>query len=187
MKWIGSRISFVDGKDKTSIIVYPDDIFWQKALMGAWFAMWVSIGVTMMWSLTLKLSEQEQIIVWIFLVFWLYFAVRVGRAFFWLLWGREMIKIDGIALTFKKSIKSYGKATPYYLENIRKMSVFTPKLNSFQEVYENSPWIRGGERIEFEYLGKTIRFGRKLTDKDAKLLHGLITKKLDEQLRRKKG
>ena len=67
------------------------------------------------------------------------------------------------------------------------MSVFTPKLNSFQEVYENSPWIRGGERIEFEYLGKTIRFGRKLSDKDAKLLHGLITKKLEEQLRRKKG
>lgn len=186
MKWIGSRISFVDSKNKLSVVIYPETVFWQKALMGAWFSMWMTIGITMFWSLSLKLSEQERIIVWIFLAFWFYFALKVGRAFFWILWGKEMIKVDEIALTYKKSIKKYGKATPYYLENIRKVSVFTPKMNSFQEVYENSPWIRGGERIEFDYLGKMIRFGRKLPDKEAKLLHSLITKKMDDFLRKKK-
>jgi hypothetical protein len=185
MKWIGERISVFEGKEKTSVVIYPENVFWQKGLMGAWFAMWLVIGGVMFWSLSLELSEKERIIVFIFLSFWLFFAVRVGRAFFWLMWGKEMIKIDSIALTYKKSIRNYGKAIPYYVENIKKISLHQPKENSFQSVYEASPWIRGGERIEFEYLGKNIRFARKLSEKESKLLYQLITKKMEEYLKLK--
>ena len=79
-----------------------------------------------------------------------------------------------------------GKAKEYYLENIKKVRVSVPKANSFQAAWENSPWIRGGERIEFDYLGKTIRFGRKLNQQDSKLLFQLLTKRLEDQLKKKK-
>lgn len=186
MKWIGNRISFVDEKKKTTIVISPEDVFWHKALLGAWFCMWLVIGGTMMWSLSLKLSDQEKIIVFVFLVFWAYYAIRVGRTFFWLLWGKEMIKVDETALTIKNTIKSYGKAVPYYLENIKKIRVNTVEANSIQAVWEKSPWIRGGERIEFDYMGKTIRFGRKVGDKDVKVLFNLLTKRIEEQLKAKK-
>lgn len=154
--------------------------------MGAWFCMWLVIGATMTWSLSLRLTQQEQIIVAIFLVFWAYYAVRVGRAFFWLMWGKEMLKIDETALYVKRSIRGYGKSVPYYLENISKIRIQQPKENSIQAVWEASPWIKGGERVEFDYMGKTIRFARKITEKDARLLFNLITKRIDERLRAKK-
>lgn len=187
MKWIGKRISFIDDKRKTTIVIYPEDNFWQKALLGAWFCMWLTIGGTMMWSLSLKLTDQEKIIVFVFLVFWAYYAYRVGRTFFWLLWGKEQLKIDETALTIKNGIKSYGKATPYYIENIKKIRLIHIEPNSIQAVWEKSPWIRGGERIEFDYMGKTIRFARKLEEKDVKLLFNLVTKRVEDQLRMKRS
>lgn len=186
MKWIGARISFVDDKKRTTIVIYPENIGWQKALMGAWFFMWLTIGATMFWSFTLKLTEQEKIIVFVFLVFWGYYAIRVGRAFLWMMFGKEKLKIDETALTLKNTIKDYGKATPYFIENIKKVRIQQPKENSIQAVWESSFWIRGGERLEFDYLGKTIRFGRKLEEKEVKLLFNLITKRIEEQLKGKK-
>ncbi len=61
-----------------------------------------------------------------------------------------------------------------------------PEQKSLQSAWENSPWIRGGERIEFEYMGKNIRFGRKLKESEAKQLFQLITKRIDEQLKNRK-
>lgn len=187
MKWIGERISFVDDKAKTTIVIYPENVTWVKGLMGAWVAMWTVIGVTMVWSYyTFKLTDQENLIIYIFMAFWFYYAVKVFRSFAWLMWGKELIKINEASFTYKKSVKNYGKATPYYFENIKKISMSTPKERSFQAIWEASPWIRGGERLEFEYMGKVIRFGRKLEEKEAKLLFNLITKKIEEKMKKKK-
>lgn len=186
MKWIGERISFVDEKKRTTIVIYPENVFWHKALMGAWFFMWLTIGGTMMWALTLKLTDQEKIISFVFLTFWAYYAFRVGRTFLWLLWGKERLKVDETALTIKTTIREYGKAVPYFLENIKKIRINQVETNSIQAVWEKSPWIRGGERIEFDYMGKTIRFARKLEEKEVKLLFNLITKRIEDQLKTKK-
>lgn len=186
MKWIGERTSFVDDVHRTTIVIDAENIGWQKAVMGAWVSMWMTIGFTMMWSFTLKLTEQEQIIVVIFLVFWAYYAYRVGRQFLWLLWGKEYIKINETSLSIKNGIKKYGKSKAYFLENITKMTTEQPKENSIQSIWEKSPWIKGGERIEFEYGGKRIKFGRKLNEKDTKILFQLISKRIEDQLKRKK-
>lgn len=187
MKWIGERVSFVDEKGWTTIVIYPEKKPLVTALMGAWVAMWLTIGVTVIWSLfSLKLSQQEEIILYIFLTFWGYYAFKVIRSFFWILWGKELIKIDEAALHYKRSIRQYGRSTPYYLENIRKVELFQPESRSIQSVWEASPWVQGGERIQFEHLNKQVKMARKLKEKDAKLLFSLITKRIDENLRRKK-
>lgn len=187
MKWIGERVSFLDDKKKTTFVIYPQNIGWKKSLMGAWFAMWLTIGGVVFWSFSaFELKQQEQIILFVFLVFWFYYAIRVGRAFFWLLWGKELLKIDEISFTIKNTIKGYGKAKPFFLENIQKIRVSQPKENSIQAVWEASPWVNGGERLEFDYLGKTIRFGKKLDEKEAKLLFNVITKRVEDQLKKKK-
>lgn len=187
MKWIGKRISFEEDKLKTTIIIYPDNNGWINSIMGAWVAMWYAIGATMIWSyFKLELSEQENIIVIVFLVFWLYYAVKVSRRFFWLLWGKELIKIDETALYYKKSVRQFGKSVPYFLENISKIRLFHPKERSIQAVWEQSAWVSGGERIEFDHMGKIIKLGKKLTEKDTQLLFKLITKRIEERLRKKK-
>lgn len=188
MKWIGKRISFIDDKNKTTIVIEPDNVFWVNALMGAWVMMWLVIGGIFIWSLfALTLTEQETIIMVVLVTFWFYYAVRVTRSFLWLLWGKESIKIDEVSFIYKKSIKGYGRAVPYYLENIHKIRVSMPKERSFQSAWEASPWVKGGERLEFDYMTKQIRFGRKLEEKDAKLLYQFVVKKVEQQLKKKKG
>ena len=155
--------------------------------MGAWVAMWFTIGATVIWSyFTFTLTEQEQIIIYIFMAFWAYYALKVTRSFFWLLWGRELLKLDETGLFYKRSIKSYGKSSQYFYENIAKMEVYQPKEKSMQAIMEQSPWVKGGERIDFQHFGKTIRFGRKLNPKDTELLFKLITKRIEERLRKSK-
>ncbi len=188
MKWIGERISFVDDKQKTTFVIYPEGKGIVKSLMGAWFSMWMIIGSVVIWYyFTFPLNQQLSLILIVFLVFWFYYAVKVGRSFFWILWGKELIKVNEAALTYKKSVRNYGKAIPYYLENIQKIRMYQPKETSLQAVWEASPWVRGGERIEFDYMGKTIRLGRKLNEKDSKLFFNLLTKRVDERLRKVKN
>jgi hypothetical protein len=184
MKWIGKRISFVEDKHRTTIVIYPEDKTWIKALMGAWVAMWLVIGAATVGSFFMfNLPQQQQLILIVFIVFWSYYAIKVIRSFAWLMWGRELIKIDEIAVHYKKSTRGYGKSIPYYLENIKKIAISIPEERSIQHAWEISPWIRGGERIEFEYLQKTIRIGRKIEEKEAKLLFNLLTKKIEERLK----
>lgn len=186
MKWIGNRISVVDTKEKTTIVIHPDKKAFITALMGAWIFMWYSIGITVLWSyFTFKLTQQEKLILVIFMSFWLYYAVRVTRSFLWLLWGTENLKVDNLALTIKNATGKVGKANSYYLENIKKIRLQVPKERSFQTAWEASPWVRGGERIEFDYMGKVIRLGRKLPEKDATLLFNILTKRIEEHLKTK--
>jgi len=46
MNWIGNRISFIDSKGKTTIVISPEKNYLITALMGAWLAMWITIGCT---------------------------------------------------------------------------------------------------------------------------------------------
>ena len=88
MKWIGNRITFEDDKLKTTIVIRPEDKPLIKALMGAWVAMWMVIGVTVAWYyFNFDMTKQEKVIVFIFMTFWFYYAFRVFRSFFWLMWG----------------------------------------------------------------------------------------------------
>lgn len=186
MKWIGDRISFVDAKNKTTIVIKPERSNLVNATIGAWIFMWYGIGITISISLfTLNLTQQEQIALIIFMTFWIYYAIRVTRSFLWLMWGSENLMIDELGLVIKNSTGKYGKAKVYYLENIKKMGVEMPKKKSLQAVWEASPWVNGGERIIFDYVAKKVRFGKKITEKEAELLFNLVTKRIEDHLKRK--
>ena len=149
MKWIGKRISYNEDNTKTTFIVTPNEPTFVKALMGAWFFMWLGIGITIITAFaTLKFTEQEQIITVIFLSFWLYYFVRVGRSFLWILYGKEYLKVDKIALTLKTSIKNYGKARIYYLENIKKI---TENLEYYRNKLASLPPNQAAQKI-IEYI-----------------------------------
>ena len=120
------------------------------------------------------------------MTFWAYYAIRVGRSLFCILWGKELIKIDEAAFIYKKSVKTYGKARHFLLDNITKMRMYEMKEGSFQAIWEASPWVKGGERLEFDYLGKVVRFGRKIPEKDGILLFKLLSKRIDQNIRKMK-
>lgn len=185
MKTISDRISFNDSQDKTTIVILPPQLGWKTKLIGAWLLMWYAVGAYIIYQLFQPFPQQEAIILMIFLSFWAYFAFKVTKTFLWLTMGKEFIKINETSVTVKKSIRSYGKAIPYYLENITKIRVSEQKENSFQAQFEKSAWVMGSEKIEFDHLGKTIKLGRKLDEKETKLLFGVLTKRIEQFLRKK--
>jgi len=185
MKWIGNRVSYVDDKNLTTIVIYPERVTWKNNLLAAWFTMWLLIGGYVISQLFLDYSRDEKLILIVFLSFWLYFAVRIGKATFWQLFGKELIRINDQALILKKSILSYGKAHPYFFENIKKIQLDEVKASNFGFQFEQSIWVLGGERISFDYKGKLVRLGRKLDEKDVKLLFKLLTARIEERLRKK--
>lgn len=186
MKWIGERISFVDRKDEITVVIYPPNIGGKKIALIIWTILWYAVGGAVLSQLFYDYSQQEKIFMIVFLSFWLYYAVRVTRTLVYISYGREYIKLDKTALRIKKATGKYGKANQYFLENISKFETFELKDSSFQAVYENSPWVRGTDKIQFQYLGKTISFGRKLSAKDADVLYKLLLKRIDKLLRAKK-
>jgi hypothetical protein len=185
MKTIGNRISFEDKPGKTTVVIVPENNVFINVVMGAWLAMWYAIGFTVAWSLfTLSLIEQERIILYIFLVFWVYYAFRISKSFFWILYGKELIKVDSDGFYIKKSFMTYGKSILYLFNNIKDFQFEVPEARSFQSAWESSPWINGGERFSFMYFGKGKRFGRKLNEKDAQLLFNLLINKIKKHRKR---
>ena len=184
MKSIGERISLNEEKSKSTIVIYPVKKAFITALIGAWVAMWWMIGGIMVWSyFNFELGRQEKLIIIIFMAFWAYYAFRVTKQFFWTLWGNEFIKIDGMGLTIKKSIRGFGKANLYFYENISEFKWEVPKDKSMQASWEASPWVGGGQRLDFEYYKKKIRFGNKLNEKDARRLFQFMTHEMDKFIR----
>jgi mRNA-degrading endonuclease HigB of HigAB toxin-antitoxin module len=185
MKWIGNRISIVENKDATTLVIYPEQSTWKSTLLYSWFSMWTAIGVLVTLQFFENYSREEKLILVVFMVFWTYFFVRIGRSVLWQAKGKELIKLNDQAFILKKSIFGYGKAHEYFYENIKKIRVYEPKPNSFEDYFQNAYFFVGGERLIFDYAGKEIRFARKLDEKETKLFFQYLTKQIETKLRRK--
>ncbi len=168
MKWLSKRISVKKQATFTTIIITPIQNFWVNLLMGAWLGMWITIGSVVVSSFFIfKLSYQEEVILWIFLSFWVYYLQKISRSFLWLLYGKELLKIDEVGINYKRSIFKYGKTHVIFFENVLSISARFPEDNSLESVWESSPWINGGERIHLETKLKTYTLGRKLIKQEA--------------------
>lgn len=129
------------------------------------------------------LKNQEQLILWVFLSFWLFYLIRIGRTFLWIHYGQELIKLGEFSIDYKRSIFKYGKAHVIFYENIVGFTTHFPKENSFESVWESSPWIGGGERIFLETKLKTYKIGRKLSIQES---HSLL-EKINNQIKKRKS
>ncbi len=192
-KMIGDRISTLTEKDKTSIVIYPKRERFKEALLFGWVVAFTIVGIYMIYLLAgglhsidntgiegdpEEIIKNQKIYITVFLGFWLYFEFKVVSGLLWLLFGKELILINNKGLTIKNSIFGYGKARTYFHENIKNLGLVEHKPFSFGFDYENAFWRKGTDTIIFDYLHKTISFGKKLNEKDAKLLMRFIADRL---------
>lgn len=186
MKWIGNRITFVDKKERISFVIYPPKLGRKKHLVVVWFALFFAVGVYVSTRFFADFSQDEKMMLFIFMAFWAYFAVRVFRTILYLYFGREYIKLDKTCLRIKIATGEYGKARQFFIENLSKFKFIELKDSSIQKVYDDSPWVKGTNRIQFEYFGKKYAFGRKLDNKDAEMLYKILTRRIEKYSNNKK-
>ncbi|WP_066759667.1 hypothetical protein [Crocinitomix algicola] len=195
-KWIGDRISIVDQDKSTTIVIHPIRVWWKEILLTLWVVSFTFIGLYMLYQLltgfvglnymdipTEEELDNQRIYAIVFLGFWGYFEFKTVKALLWYRFGKELLRLDLDGMTIKKSILSYGKANRYFFENIKKFGQRKQEETSFGQFFENAYWSMGTDALSFSYMGKEKSFGRRLNDKDSRLLMRLIDDRIKKLLK----
>lgn len=179
IKSISERVSYKDHTDYTTIVISTKIDRWKESLMLFWLMAWTFCGAYFIYELIAnEYDRQTTIGLVIMLAFWVYFEVRIGRAFLWRKYGVEFLKIEDNQLFYKRSIKGYGKAKSYFCSNIKSIEKIERNKLSPLSFLEFSSWFIGGETIRFLHDGKTIQFGMQLSDKESSKLLDTFKKKV---------
>jgi hypothetical protein len=179
IKWISPRISFKRHQDYSGIVISARIDRWKEGLLLAWLISWTFIGGYFVYTLTTPLTQDQKTYMIILLSFWAYFEFRIFKAWRWRRWGTEFIRINEETLMLKKGIGKYGKAYRYDLENIKNLALIDRPPHALTRQFESSFWVIGGEMLQFEYLGKTIIFGRQISDEEAAKLLNVLMKEVE--------
>lgn len=198
-KWIGDRISVEDNDGITTIVINPIRIWWKEILLTLWVMSFTFVGLVMMYMLFTNFAslnyagtpteedvDNQVIYGVVFLGFWAYFEYKTVKSLLWYRFGKELIRIDNDAFLLKRSILSYGKANRYFFENMKNVHQRKEESTSFNTYFENAFWALGTDAIAFDYQGKTKSFGRRIDQKEGRLLLRLIDDRVKKKLKVKR-
>lgn len=169
MEYIGSRISVLEKEDELSIIVLNGATKQKNTSLLLWIIAWLFCGSVVLWQFFEIDDRQSKLTLMVWLSFWAYFAYVIIKAYRWRVAGKEVIKIKEGKLFIKRDQKGKGKIAIYLLDHVQDLRIVKVK-KSFLNFLNDSYWLISGERLLFDYYGKTIKFGIQLEQKDASAL-----------------
>lgn len=167
MKLISDRVSVSEKEDVLSIVILPTTEKKKLNLMLLWLLAWTGCGVIVLINYFKLNNTDARMFIIIYLSFWFYFEYKIARAFIWKKYGREKVWLKTGKLFHQKEINGKGKIKEYEIGLINDLKIIELSHASFADTINQSFWIKGGERIQFQYLSKTIPFGMQLNDKEA--------------------
>lgn len=178
---MSDRVSIDRADGRTSVVISARLPKGKEALLVAWSLAWLASGTYVaIMRTTLPDGDPKRHYWLVFLAFWTYFMVRVGRAALWRLKGFELWRLKDGVLTIKDSLFGYGKASPYFVENIQKLGALNLDRTSLKYQLNDSFWTIGGERLGFEHLGRKVIFGKGLNEAETKRLLFVLQEALRE-------
>jgi len=181
MKFIGERVSYKNHEDFTTIVISTKIDRWKETMLLTWVIGWTICGGVFFYYLFAgDFPREQRLMLLVMCIFWLFFEIRIGKAYLWRKSGMEFIKIDKDIMTIKKSILSYGKAIPYQLGRIKDVQGLELNPKGFSKSMNDSFWVIGQGTVRFFYNGKEVRFGTQLDTKEAYKLAGVIQKFIKE-------
>jgi hypothetical protein len=101
----------------------------------------------------------------------------IGYAWLNQIAGREIVTVDGTALTVTRQLFRILRSKSYEIANVKDLRISRPSANSDW----SSPvqaWGIGGGAVSFDYGSRTIRFGVGLDEAEAKQLVQLFHTRL---------
>lgn len=172
-----AKINVVDTQEGKVITIIPELLLWQRTALWIWVIVWMITGLLAIFGMYLKGSGDQLLYLLVFFSLWLYFLYYAGRAILWYSKGREFVRITDETLDYKRSLAGYGRAVQYDLGTIKELGMVNLGEKSFAKAYQNAFWTVGAEQIGFEYLGKKVVIGRRLSESDARKIIRWIQKK----------
>jgi hypothetical protein len=184
MEYLSERVSVDRQADRTSVVISARVGRVKERLLLVWVLAWALCGAYVFYLLPgIPKGEPLRQFLLVFLAFWVYFLIKIGKAALWRLKGFELWRIKNGTLTIKDSLFGYGKATDHFVDNIQKLGLINEDPASWKWQWNQSSWVIGGERLGFEYLGRKVVFGKGLTEEEARRLVPILKDALKQQLK----
>ena len=76
---------------------------------------------------------------------------------------------DGV-MYYQKEVNKKGKISQFNLELVDKVKMLELSNTSLADTVNQSFWVRGGERLEFQSQAKVQRFGLQISDEEARII-----------------
>ena len=177
MQNIGDRIEVNQGKSELLVKIFPKISPRDKLILNIWLVAWTLCGVAVISQLLVGgYSDQEQLFMLIYLVFWVYLELKVLHAYRWNKWGKEIIQLREGKMEYTKEIGKRGLPVIFNVDqSIRFRYVSEVEKGIWNEI-NKSPWMVGGEVVEFAVEGRVRRLGMKLDAKEGERLANLLNK-----------
>lgn len=166
MKVISDRVSILEKDNVFSLVILPTTDRKKLVILFLWLMAWTICGVIVFANYFNITNKEAKIFIIVYLSFWAYFEYKIARAYTWKKFGKEKLWIKKGKLLYQREVSGKGKIKEFDLELINDLRAIELSPTSFADTINQSFWIKGGERLEFECQGKFVRFGMQLSDKE---------------------
>jgi hypothetical protein len=175
---IGTRSSILIKDNVFSLVILPTEDKKKTNWLFLWLFAWTVSGMIVMMSyFKLTITNQKlMIIVW--LGFWAYFEYKIIKVFMWKRFGKEKLWIKNGILHYQQNINGRGKIVEYNANLIADLQLIELVEGSIVDTFNQTFWVKGGERIQFTTQGKDVKFAMQLTDDEAKKVVQALKKKI---------
>ncbi|MEQ9186696.1 MAG: hypothetical protein RLP15_03115 [Cryomorphaceae bacterium] len=180
----GAKVTVEETEAGTVLSILPDSKLWQRISLAIWSGVWAFTGLLAAAGMLKELTRDTIPFFLVFLAFWAYFLFYAIRSLIWQRTGAEHIRLSTDTLDYKRAWNEYGKVRSYDLATMKSLGTVNYGDKKFIKSYNDAFWTIGGETIGFEYLGKKVAMGFKLTDAQAMDVVRRIEKARKRQLNR---
>jgi hypothetical protein len=170
MKVIGDRISILKKDNLLSIVILPTNDKKKLGLLFLWLMAWSVCGIIVFVNYFRLTDENAKLFIIVYLSFWAYFEYNITRAFIWKKFGKEKLWIQDGVMYYQKEVNKKGKISQFNLELVDKVKMLELSNTSLADTVNQSFWVRGGERLEFQSQAKVQRFGLQINDEEARII-----------------
>ncbi len=170
MQVIGDRISILKKEDVLSVVILPTSDKKKLGLLFLWLFAWTVCGLIVFVNYFQVTDRSSKLFLIIYLSFWSYFEFKIARTFAWKKFGKEKLWIQSGIIHYQREMNGKGKIHEYNLDLVSRLRLLELNTASFADSINQSFWIKGGERLEFDAQSKNIQLGMQLTDEEARVI-----------------
>jgi hypothetical protein len=181
MQLISPRVSVLEKDNVFSLVILPTADKKKLGLLFLWLLAWTVCGLIVFANYFQIANKESKIFIIVYLSFWAYYEFKIGRAFLWKKFGREKLWIKKGKIQYQREVSGKGKIHEYDIELVNDLELIELDKSSFADTINQSFWIKGGERLQFQCGPKTVRFGMQLSDEEARKVFNALKNFLNKK------
>jgi hypothetical protein len=168
MKVVSKRVSILEKDNVFSLVILPTVDKKKTGMLFLWLMAWTVCGIIVFANYFNLNNKEAKVFIIVYLAFWVYFEFKISRAFLWKKFGKEKLWVKQGTLYYQREVSGRGKIREFDLQLLGEFRYLELSHTSFSDQINQSFWVKGGERLEFDYQAKVIRFGMQLSDEEAR-------------------